>query len=116
VERYASERNPSHVVWTGTNVAVLGSLFTAGWTNMGPLVFTPSTYVTGSSVIHWDGSITPHELLEPSVAEGLGCYPLTVAALRDMGWLASAPFACTGLLFADGFESGSYDRWSSSAF
>lgn len=56
-----------------------------------PLLYTPATLATGSSVSHWDVSASPNLLMEPSINADLGTVlgtprDLTVPLLKDLGW------------------------------
>ena len=54
-------------------------------------IYAPNPYETGSSISHFDPSLTPDELMEPiytGVNHNLG---LTLPALFDMGWPAPTP-------------------------
>lgn len=56
-----------------------------------PLLYTPTTLASGSSVSHWDVSATPNLLMEPNINPDLGLiltppYDLTVPVLKDIGW------------------------------
>lgn len=54
-------------------------------------LFTPSPYLRGSSVSHWDTSATPNLLMEPYINSDLtqfvsAPYDLTLELLHDIGW------------------------------
>jgi hypothetical protein len=56
-----------------------------------PLLYTPSTLASGSSVSHWDVTATPNLLMEPNINSDLGTIlvapsDLTVPLLKDIGW------------------------------
>ncbi|MBM3726145.1 MAG: hypothetical protein FJW40_12045 [Acidobacteria bacterium] len=56
-----------------------------------PLLFTPSPFISGSSVSHWDQSATPNQLMEPSISGNLTHSvdvpaDLTKSLLKDLGW------------------------------
>jgi hypothetical protein len=56
-----------------------------------PLLFAPSPLQGGSSVSHWDTSLTPNQLMEPGLAGDIihsVAIPadLTGSQLRDVGW------------------------------
>lgn len=84
-ERQASSINNSNLVWTG-QMANEESVFLANGLNSGkPQLYAPTTYNGGSSVSHWDTTLTPSELMEPfntPVNEDW----LTIKAFYDMGW------------------------------
>ncbi|MCI5145204.1 MAG: hypothetical protein D3923_06650, partial [Candidatus Electrothrix sp. AR3] len=88
-ERAASSRNNA-LVWTGANVTDNSSFLTAGKLSGKVKLYSPNPYASGSSVSHWDTSLTPNELMEPySTATFLDT--LTKMAFRDMGWPSAQP-------------------------
>jgi len=59
-----------------------------------PLMYAPNPFQSGSSVSHWDVSMTPNTLMEPAINTDLTGVDITTGAFRDIGWLptlASAP-------------------------
>ncbi|RMG50732.1 MAG: hypothetical protein D6717_13580 [Gammaproteobacteria bacterium] len=73
------------LVWNGTET--IGS-------NSGnaPLMYAPDPYEAGSSVSHFDTTLSPDELMEP-IATPTWRDNLAMAAMRDMGWNMPAPTA-----------------------
>lgn len=60
---------------------------TAGFARL----YAPATFAAGSSVSHWDTSLTPSMLMEPFITSGLGSNvrnpdDLTLNLLVDIGW------------------------------
>lgn len=56
-----------------------------------PLLYTPTTYASGSSVSHWDTSASPNLLMEPSINSDLTNLlvppkDITLPLLKDLGW------------------------------
>ncbi len=56
-----------------------------------PLLYTPAAFSAGSSVSHWDTSLTPSVLMEPFMTQGLSTLlappkDLTLPLLKDLGW------------------------------
>ena len=56
-----------------------------------PLLYTPTTFASGSSVSHWDVTASPNLLMEPNINPDLGTIlvapkDLTVPLLKDIGW------------------------------
>jgi hypothetical protein len=56
-----------------------------------PLLYTPSTLASGSSVSHWDVSAFPNQLMEPNINADLTTslvppLDLTKPLLQDLGW------------------------------
>jgi len=63
----------------------------AGTTAGYPRLFAPTVFAAGSSVSHWDVSMTPSTLMEPSITSELTSSvknpeDLTRGLLRDIGW------------------------------
>ncbi len=51
------------------------------------VMFTPSPWLSGSSVSHWDESATPSLLMQPYISGDLGLTTdATLPALKDLGW------------------------------
>jgi hypothetical protein len=87
-ERFASQTHTGKLVWTGKNAIANASRFTAGFSLSGrPLMYAPSPEVEFSSVVHWDTSMTPDELLEPEYTVPNHRPELADQALYDMGWV-----------------------------
>jgi uncharacterized repeat protein (TIGR01451 family) len=98
-ERAASALNSGHLVWNGGNVMsaipqvlkAQGSSFTGADSSGRALLYTPSRYQPGSSVSHWDTSLTPNQLMEPVYSTDLTHevtppHDLTFPLLKDIGW------------------------------
>jgi hypothetical protein len=56
-----------------------------------PLLYTPTTLVSGSSVSHWDVTATPNLLMEPNINADLTTtltppLDLTLPVMKDIGW------------------------------
>jgi uncharacterized repeat protein (TIGR01451 family)/MYXO-CTERM domain-containing protein len=51
-----------------------------------PLLYTPSVFLDGSSVSHWDVTAKPHLLMQPAIGPSARHLDLTPAALGDVGW------------------------------
>jgi hypothetical protein len=99
-ERVSSAINNRAVGWNGAQVAADSpTVLAAGKDSSGrPLVYTPSTLQSGSSVSHWDTSATPNQLMEPNITNGLTHsvtrpQDLTFALLKDIGWCSGCPQA-----------------------
>ena len=73
----------------GVNVTInLDSVLLAGADNTGrPLMYAPSPFVGGSSVSHYDVSLTPNALMEPNINADLhDGLDLTFGQMADIGW------------------------------
>lgn len=63
--------------------------------NRRPYIYTPNPREPGSSVSHWDTSLTPNQLMEPAINSDLTLSvkppeDLTLPAFRDEGWFVDA--------------------------
>ncbi|MEM9055866.1 MAG: hypothetical protein AAGD86_00225 [Pseudomonadota bacterium] len=89
-QRQASATNNGDVVWAGANVAqiadeILSNGFTDGLTRL----YTPADLRVGSSVYHFDESVSPNALMEPRLRPSLTAatnVDLTAAFMADIGW------------------------------
>jgi hypothetical protein len=84
-QRVTASTNTGNLHWVGANVAAMSSLLSAGKTGTHVHLYAPSTQQAGSSVSHWDTSLTPDELMEPYDTGSTFAY-MTDAAFDDMGW------------------------------
>ncbi len=76
-----------------------------------PLLFTPATLAAGSSVIHWDPSLAPNPLMQPSYTadQPQRVTPprdLTFSLLRDLGWTGVTPAPPSVQLTSSTFSIG----------
>lgn len=84
-ERLSAIVSGGRLLWGGPFV------FAAGDTQVP--VFAPDPFALGSSIAHWDTSLSPDELMEPSYTVPNHDPGLLLPALVDMGWnLAVASF------------------------
>lgn len=86
-ERVASAINTGNLQWNGKIARFCaGRVLNEGAAGDGDvLMFAPDPVEPGSSVSHFDRSLTPDELMEPN-ATPTSILDLTVAAFADMGW------------------------------
>jgi hypothetical protein len=102
-ERAASAVNNGHLVWNGSNVttSVPQVLQPSGGTFIGAdpqgraLLYAPITFQGGSSVSHYDTTLTPNQIMEPAINANLvhqitPPIDLTFPLFRDIGWLSAA--------------------------
>ena len=69
----------------------LSSTIRAGTVDNKPRLYTPNPFEGGSSVSHWDTTLTPNQLMEPSISADLSHkltppVDLTFSLLTDLGW------------------------------
>ena len=92
-ERLASSTNTFNLLWKGAAVvakapSVLSQGIGAGG---GVLIYAPSPYESGSSVSHWDKSLFPDELMEPTYTNIIRSLLVTGEAMNDIGWSTTTP-------------------------
>ena len=86
-QRLMAIQSETDLVWTGPAVAAESGFLSAG-THAGTgevLMYAPDPVEEGSSVAHFDVSLTPNELMEPS-ANSMPDRRLTIALMADLGW------------------------------
>ncbi len=84
-QRLASVTNTNNLHWVGPNVKAQVGVLTAGADGDHVRMYAPSELEEGSSVSHWDVSVTPDELMEP-FDTGHASNLLTDYLMRDIGW------------------------------
>jgi len=76
-----------------------------------PFMFAPSVFSPGSTVSHWDISLSPNALMEPFINSDLhDQVDLTRNLFRDLGWNPATPVALA-LFTAEGRMDGIFLRW-----
>ncbi len=95
-QRQASTIHTGHLVWSGPTVTENAGILTAGRNADGlVLMYAPSVVSAGSSVSHWDTSLSPDQLLEPFYTHPIHDPSLTLDALVDIGWTAGSTTVTT---------------------
>ena len=84
-EREDSAINNGNLVWRGPNADANSDHIVAGKTNGHIRIYAPNPYQPGSSVSHWDTSLQPDELMEPS-ATPTSDDRSTIQLVKDVGW------------------------------
>ena len=85
-ERINASTNTGNLFWNGAKVMEASSILTTGKDGDGRvLIYAPDPQESGSSVSHWDTSLSPDELMEPS-ATPTSDNRLSYNAFQDMGW------------------------------
>ena len=71
------------------------------------LLYTPTSFSDGSSVGHWDSSVSPPLLMEPIINPHLSRdLDLTPAALSDIGWSPPEGLAIGATTFGMAYDNG----------
>ncbi|MBI3783900.1 MAG: hypothetical protein HY270_10910 [Deltaproteobacteria bacterium] len=90
-ERLAASIDTGDLHWIGGNGVSAGSVLTSGKGAGGHIVmYAPNPLQSGSSVSHFDTSLSPNELMEPSYNASF-IAAVTLGAFRDIGWPAPGP-------------------------
>jgi hypothetical protein len=78
-----------------------------------PLMYTPTTFASGSSVSHWDVTATPNALMEPFINTDLhDNVDMSLPLLHDIGWIVDGPTpALLAQFVAEGRADGILLRW-----
>ena len=86
-QRLSSWVDTGDLHWVGTNVvARAGSVLTSGLgTSNHVKMYAPFPAKEGSSVSHWDTTLSPNEIMEP-IHNSDAANLLTTLALQDIGW------------------------------
>jgi hypothetical protein len=105
-QRAASSTDSGNLVWTGPQVEAKSSLFSSGVASGGRMkMYAPTTYSDGSSVSHWDTSLSPYEALEPYYKAGVHGLLVTGQALADTGWTLAGSVATTSWILPSSVHS-----------
>lgn len=98
-QRRISARSDGNVVWDGDVVAEAARSLTSGTIDGYTSIYSPDPPREGASLSHWDTSVTPDELMEPQLSDGLRASSrlgLAPCLLADLGWRLSQSGACNG--------------------
>lgn len=113
--RAASAIGVNKLLWNGAAVMYgaahlpLTAGSDASWR---PLMYSPASYSSGSSVSHFDVTLTPNVLMEPALNASLSSdVDLTKHAFVDLGWLPLTTPTALARFTAEDFESGILLVW-----
>lgn len=77
-----------------------------------PFMYTPNPFQSGSSVSHWDVSLTPNALMEPAINTDLHInVDLTTPAFDDIGWFLGVTATTLARFVAESRNDGVMLRW-----
>ncbi len=102
--RRQSATDTGDLHWVGANVVAASGGLSAGVHPSGHvLMYAPNPLEQGSSVSHWDTTLTPDELMEPFVADQPIQDPgLALELMLDLGWNSGG----NGAVCGDGVREG----------
>ncbi|MFE8070872.1 putative Ig domain-containing protein [Marinobacteraceae bacterium S3BR75-40.1] len=85
-QRRAAATDNGDLVWSGSAVsAIVNNVLSSGIQGGEARMYAPASFENGSSVSHFDTSLSPDELMEP-VATPTSQSLLTEALFEDIGW------------------------------
>ena len=86
-ERITASQNTGNLHWVGANVVAASGRLTGGVDPPGHVrMYAPNPQQPGSSVSHFDTTVTPNELMEPFYTGPNHEVRLTSELFRDLGW------------------------------
>jgi len=95
-ERAAGARHSPNLYWMGPLVRQRSDFLTAGRSDDLVRLYAPGMLQPGSSVVHFDTSLSPDELMEPFAPDEPPLHVLAEAMLGDIGWtLTGSPPTAT---------------------
>lgn len=103
-----------NAIGSGLNVTVgLDPVLYAGADgSQRPLMYAPNPFQGGSSVSHFDVSMTPNGLMEPAINSDLGSgVDMTTHVFVDIGWLPFSTPTALAAFTAEDREEGVLLRW-----
>lgn len=85
-QRVTASTHTGSLHWVGAKVRAASGMLSGG--NVGDHVkmFAPNPQQPGSSVSHWDTTLTPNQIMEPSYTSALHRPVLELPLFRDIGW------------------------------
>ena len=93
--RAASAIDDGNLTWAGASVASVAGLLSAGRHASGRVrMYAPTVLASGSSVSHWDTTLTPNEIMEYSLQTN-NRKRLTNHLMMDLGWKGMLALAVT---------------------
>ncbi len=85
-QRISASVSDTLLHWTGTTVSANLAAVTAGKTGTHIHMYAPTTAETGSSVSHFNTTVTPNEMMEPNYTSADHNIGLAAYLLTDIGW------------------------------
>lgn len=85
-QRSAANESGPNLHWIGSNVKAATAVLSAGKNGDHAIMYAPSTKASGSSVSHWDTSMTPNQMMEYLYTGPIHIPGLELALFKDIGW------------------------------
>ena len=91
-QRLNSAISVNDLYWNGTNANTMAATkLNTGFSNGRIQMYAPANLEQGSSVSHFDISVSPSELMEPNLAVNACDTGIALGVLQDIGWPVVAP-------------------------
>jgi hypothetical protein len=98
-ERVSASQNTGNLHWVGANVVAASGGLTGGVDPPGHVrMYAPNPQQPGSSVSHFDTTVTPNQLMEPFYIGPNHDIGLTSELFRDLGWEILPPTVVSAVL------------------
>lgn len=85
-QRSAANESGPDLHWIGANVKSATSILSTGKNGDHAIIYAPSPKESGSSVSHWDKSMVPNQMMEPTYTGPIHTPGLELALFKDIGW------------------------------
>jgi hypothetical protein len=91
-DRVAASINTGNLRWVGPDVTAASTVLTSGRSVDGYVeMYAPDPVEAGSSVSHFSTSLSPNQLMEPSLTGAKHDVGLALEVMQDIGWSTRAP-------------------------
>ncbi len=98
-------KSVNNLVWAGALVNAESGSYSSGVNSGQMKMYAPASYESGSSTSHFDTTVSPNEVMEPSYTEFLDDPGLATELLADIGWSLAAVSNTAPVLSAIGNRS-----------
>lgn len=89
-QRLAASTSTGNLHWTGSNVRSAVGVLSSGQVGDHVQMFAPNPVQMGSSVSHFDTSLVPNQIMEPSYTGPLHTPVLELPLFKDIGWTVAS--------------------------
>ncbi len=108
-QRATSAKDTGDLHWTGPHVVAASSALSTGRHPSGHVqMYAPNPLQSGSSISHWDTTVTPDEMMEPFATTNPHDL-LTTHLLNDIGWSLQTPGSCVSGVDTACVQSGRFE-------
>jgi hypothetical protein len=90
-QRAAASTDTGNLHWVGPSVEAASEVLTAGKVGNHVRMYAPNPLEEGSSVSHWDTTLTPEQLMDPFYTGPRHTPVLELPLFQDIGWAVFTP-------------------------